>query len=79
MAATITGLDQYSASPRTVTIGLAGALVLLEVEATSGSSTGHALLTPDQARALADGLQQQAQFAADAAELSGTFDRRERS
>ena len=50
------GLDQYSASLRTVDISQHHHHVFLSVEATSGSATGEALLTPGQARTIADAL-----------------------
>lgn len=68
MPAELNGFDQYSGSHRKVTITREDVHVLLEVE------DGAAMLTPDQAHALAEGLNQQGRFAASAAQLRGQYD-----
>ena len=51
------GLDEYSGSSRKVGTEISAGHVLISVEATSGSSHGVALLTPAQARAIAQELE----------------------
>jgi hypothetical protein len=52
----LNGLDQYSGSSREVLVNHDEAHVWLSVEAGSGSNTGEAMLTPVQARAVAEAL-----------------------
>jgi hypothetical protein len=59
----LNGLDRYSGSDRRVSVEYESAYVSISVEATSGSHTGDALLTPGQARWLAQQLIQAAEAA----------------
>ncbi len=61
----ITGLAEQYDTGSAVTWDQSAAHVVLSVEAVSGSNEGVALLTPAQARRLADGLKE----SADAADL----------